>query len=264
MPPLFTLTTDYGAGSGYPAQLKGVLLAAFPDARIVDVSHEVPAYDVLAGALLLEACLPWLPPGAIHLAVVDPGVGTPRRALCAVDAEGRRFVAPDNGLLTPFLGAGTRVHALAPGGALAAPRSATFHGRDLFAPAAVLLARGEDPSALGPGVDDPVLLPWPTAIAAGGEVLGETLAADWFGNVVTSIREGDLAGRRVARAEVDGRPARWVSTFGEGRPGELLALVGSGGRVELAVREGSAAALLGRVRGSAVRVTLVGRAGDAC
>jgi hypothetical protein len=262
--PLFTLTTDFGAGSGYPAQMKGVLLAALPGARIVDISHDVPRHDLLAGALLLEACVPWFPCGAIHLAVVDPGVGTSRRALCAVDPEGRRFLAPDNGLLTPFLGPGVRAFALAPGGDLPAPRNATFHGRDLFAPAAVLLAGGEDPAALGAPIADPVRLPWPQAEAHPGEVRGETLAADPFGNLVTSIRAADLAGAEVARAEADGRQARWVRTFGEGRPGELLAMVGSGGRVEVAVREGSASALLGRARGAAVRLVLVGPAGSAC
>jgi S-adenosylmethionine hydrolase len=253
---LFTLTTDFGAGSGYPAQLKGVLLAALPDARIVDVSHEVPRHDVLAGALLLEACVPWFPRAAVHVAVVDPGVGTARRALCAVDAEGRRLVGPDNGLLTAFLGPGARAFALAPGGALPPPRCATFHGRDLFAPAAALLAQGAEPASLGPAVPDPVRLPWPQADVAGGEARGETLAADPFGNLVTSLREADLAGGGVARAEVDGRPARWVRTFADGRPGELLALVGSGGRVEIALREASAAALLGRTRGVPVRLVL--------
>jgi S-adenosylmethionine hydrolase len=263
-PPLVTLLTDYGAGSGYPAQVKGVLLAALPDARLVDVSHDVPRHDVLAGALLLEACAPWFPRGAIHLAVVDPGVGTTRRALCVVDPEGRRFVGPDNGLLTPFLGPGARAFSVAEGGLVPAPRFATFHGRDLFAPAAVLLARGAEPAALGPAVGDPVLLPWPRAELGAGEVRGETLAADPFGNVVTSIRVSDLpAGAAVARVEVGGRVARWVRTFGEGREGELLALVGSAGRVELAVREDSAATLLGRTRGVAVRL-VVGTPGDAC
>lgn len=263
-PPLVTLLTDYGAGSGYPAQVKGVLLAALPDARIVDVSHEVPRHDVLAGALLLEACAPWFPRGAIHLGVVDPGVGTARRALCVVDPEGRRFVGPDNGLFTPFLGPGARAFAVTPGGAVPAPRFATFHGRDLFAPAAVVLARGADPAVLGPAVADPVRLPWPEARLQPGELRGETLAADPFGNVVTSIRASDLpAGAPVVRVEAGGRPARWVRTFGEGRRGELLALVGSGGRVELAVREESAAALLGRTRGVVVRL-VVGSPGDAC
>jgi S-adenosyl-L-methionine hydrolase (adenosine-forming) len=257
---LFTLTTDFGAGSGYPAQVKAVLLAGVPDARIVDVSHEVPRHDVLAGALLLEACVPWFPREAIHVAVVDPGVGTARRALCAVDADGRRLLAPDNGLIAPLLGPGARLFALEPGELLPAPRSATFHGRDLFAPAAVLLARGEDPSSLGPPVADPVRLALPEPEVRAGEVRGETLAADPFGNLVTSVRERDLRGAAVERAEVDGRRARWVGTFGEGGPGELLAMIGSGGRVEIAVREGSAAALLGRTRGSLVRMLIVGRA----
>jgi S-adenosylmethionine hydrolase len=261
--PLFTLTTDYGTGSGYPAQLKAVLLSAVPDARIVDVSHEVPRFDVLGGALLLEACVPWFPAGAVHVAVVDPGVGTARRALCAVDPGGRTFVAPDNGLLTPFLGPGARTFEIAPGRAVPPPPAATFHGRDLFAPAAAFLARGGEPGALGPPVGDPVRLAWPAAQATRGELHGEALAADPFGNLVTSIREGDLAGAEVARVIAGGRAARWVRTFGEGEPGELLAMVGSGGRVEVAVREGSAAAVLGGTRGIPVRLVL-GRAPSAC
>ena len=253
---LFTLTTDFGAGSGYPAQVKGVLLSAVPGAAVVDVSHEVPRHDVLAGALLLEATLPWFPAEAIHLAVVDPGVGTARRALCVRDGNGRTFLAPDNGLLTPFLGEGARAVAIEPGRAVPAPRSATFHGRDLFAPAAAFVARGGEPGALGPAVADPVRLSWPAAERRAGEIVGETLGADPFGNLVTSIREGDLAGAAVAGVEAGGRPARWVRTYGEAGPGELLALVGSGGRLEIAVREGSAAAVLGKIRGLAVRVAI--------
>jgi hypothetical protein len=261
--PLFTLTTDFGAGSGYPAQMKGVLLSALTDARVVDVSHEVPRYDVVAGALLLEACVPWFPRAAVHLAVVDPEVGTARRALCVVDPEGRRLLAPDNGLLTPFLAAGARAFAIEPGRAVSAPRSATFHGRDLFAPAAIVLAAGGDPASLWAAVSDPVRVRWAVPEARGDELLGETLAADPFGNLVTSIRERDLAGGTVARAEVDGRAARWVRTFADGAPDELLAMMGSGGRVEIALREASAAAVLGRTRGVPVRLVL-GRAGSAC
>lgn len=260
---LFTLTTDFGAGSGYPAQMKAVLLSVVPDARFVDVSHEVPRQDVLAGALLLEACLPWFPADVIHVAVVDPGVGTARRALCVRDADGRTFVAPDNGLLTPFLGDGARAFSIEPGRAVPPPRSATFHGRDLFAPAAAFVARGGDPAALGPAVADPVRLAWPAAVRRGDELAGETLAADSFGNLVTSIREGDLGGAAVAGVEAAGRVVRWVRTYGEASHGELVALVGSGGRVEIAVREGSAAAMLGRVRGAPVRLVL-GRIERAC
>jgi len=258
--PIITLTTDYGAGSGYPAQLKGVLLSARPDLRIVDLSHGVPAYDLLAGALLLEACVPAFPREAIHLAVVDPGVGTARRGVCVVDAEGRRLVGPDNGLFTPFLGPGARVHELSDPRHVPQPRSATFHGRDVFAPVAAALAGGLAPASLGPPVEDPVLLDWPLAERSAGQVRGVTLAVDPFGNLVTSIRECDLAGAEVRLALCDGRPARWVRTFGDGQPGELLALVGSGGRVEVAVREGSAAGHLHRWRGVEVRL-LLGAAG---
>jgi S-adenosyl-L-methionine hydrolase (adenosine-forming) len=257
--PLFTLTTDFGAASSYPAQLKGVLLSAIPDARIVDVTHDVPAYDVDAGALVVEAALPWFPRDAIHLVVVDPGVGTARRGLVVTDADGRRLVGPDNGVLSPALGRGARVQALAEHGVLPPPRSATFHGRDLFAPAAAYLARGGTAAALGPEVADPVLLAWPGAVREDGQVRGITLAADPFGNLTTSIRAADLGGAAVVEVDVAGRQARFVRTYGEAERGELVALVGSGGRVEVAVREGSAARSLGGGRGLGVRLVL-GRA----
>jgi len=243
--------------------MKGVVLSRLPAAQLVDLSHEVPHYDVLAGALLLEACVPWFPRDAVHCAVVDPGVGTARRPLCVVDPEGRRLVGPDNGLFTPFLGEGARAFELVSDwGAVPAPQthartlSATFHGRDLFAPVAAWLAAGGDPSWLGPRVEDPVRLSWPGATHEGGVVRGEVLAADPFGNLLTSVREGDLGGARGLEVQVGGRAARFVRTFGDGAPGELVALVGSSGRLELAVREGSAARALGpdAHRGSVVLV----------
>ena len=256
MGPLFTLTTDFGAASAYPAQLKAVILTAVPDARIVDVTHDAPAYDILAGALLLEAALPWFPRDAIHVAVIDPGVGTSRRALCVLDGEGRRLIGPDNGLFTPFLGRGARSRALVEGGVLPAPRSATFHGRDLFAPAAVYLARGGTPGTLGPDVEDPVRLEWPGAVRDGDVLSGVTLASDPFGNLATSIRGAELVGEVIREVDVGGERVRFVRTFGEGGPSELLALVGSGGRLEIAEREGSAARRLGGGRGLRVRLLL--------
>jgi S-adenosylmethionine hydrolase len=178
-------------------------------------------------------------------------VGTARRPLVVVDPAGRRLVGPDNGLFTPFLGAGARAYRVTSGPALPAPASATFHGRDLFAPAAALLAGGTDPAALGPPVADPVRLDWPTAERRADGVHGVALVADAFGNLLTSIREADLPAGPL-RAEVGGLPARVVRTYGEARPGELVALVGSSGRLEVAVREGSAAALLGGGRGTAL------------
>jgi S-adenosylmethionine hydrolase len=254
-PPIVTLLTDFGAGSGYPAQMKGVLLSAARDARFVDISHEVPPFDVLAGALLLEACAPRFPASAVHLAVVDPGVGTDRRPLCVVDPAGRRFVGPDNGLFTPFLCEGSRAYLLANREVVPEPASATFHGRDLFAPVAAWLAGGGDAALLGPAIEDPVRLRWPGARRAAGGVEGECLVADGFGNVLTSVREADLGPiSGPLEVRVAGRLARFVRTFGEGEEGELLALVGSGGRLEIAVRDGSAARLLGDFRGAPVSV----------
>ncbi len=254
-PPLITLLTDFGAGSGYPAQMKGVILSVRPDATVVDLSHEVPHYDVLAGALLLEACAPRFPAHAVHLAVVDPGVGTARRAMCLVDSRGRRFVGPDNGLFTPFLGGG-RAHLIAAPKDVPERVSATFHGRDVFAPVAVRLAGGGDPGAVGPAIVDPVRLDWPAAELRGSELHGQCLLADPFGNVLTSIREVDLGAAAPVAVAVAGREARVVRTYGEGCPGELLALVGSSGRLEISVREGNAAQVLGFSRGAPVVVRM--------
>ncbi len=254
-PPIVTLLTDFGAGSGYPAQMKGVVLSAVPDARIVDLSHEVPHFDVLSGALLLEACVPRFPAHAVHCAVVDPGVGTSRRALCVVDAAGRRLVGPDNGLFTPFL-AGGRAFELSDRAVVPEPESATFHGRDLFAPVAAWLAAGGDAARLGPEVRDPVRLAWEEPRRSGERLDGACLAADGFGNVATSIAARHLAGAQVRAVEVAGRTVRFVRTFGDAAPGEAVALLGSGGRVEIAVREGSAARQLGLARGTAISVLL--------
>jgi S-adenosyl-L-methionine hydrolase (adenosine-forming) len=254
--PVVTFLTDFGAGSGYPAQMKGEVLRRLPDATLVDLSHDVAPFDVLAGALLLEACVPRFPATAVHLAVVDPGVGTARRPICVVDGEGRRLVGPDNGLFTPFLGAGARVLLLADPGLVPRDPSPTFHGRDLFAPVAAWLAGGGDPERLGPRVEDPVRLPWPIARRTANGVEGECLAADTFGNLITSIRRADLSEELPVEAAVGARVARLVATYGEANPGELVALWGSAGRLELAVREGSAARATGLGPGAPVRLRL--------
>lgn len=258
MGPLITLTTDFGAGSGYPAQMKAVILGAVPGATIVDLSHDVPPFDVLAGAMLLEACVPWFPDDTVHCAVIDPGVGTARRPLVVVDGAGRRLVGPDNGLFTPFLDERAKAIEIAKPVGTPRRRSATFHGRDLFAPVAAWLAQGGQPATLGPMVKDPLRLLWPSANRAGNVVHGECLTSDPFGNITTSIRECDLAGETVLTVYVGGHPARWAKTFGEGGPGELLALLGSSGRVEVAMREASAVRVRGIVRRTPVVVVLRG------
>jgi S-adenosylmethionine hydrolase len=254
--PVVTFLSDFGAGSGYPAQMKGEVLRRLPDATLVDLSHEVPPFDVTAGALLLEACVPRFPPGAVHCAVVDPGVGTTRRAICVVDGAGRRLVGPDNGLLTPFLGAGSEAILLSDPDLVPREPSPTFHGRDLFAPVAAWLAGGGDPARLGPRVDDPTRLAGLSAALAAGGLEGACLAADPFGNLTTSVTRADVGTGPVAGVTVAGRRARLVATFGEGHPGELLALWGSAGRLEIVVREGSAARDLGSWRGAPVRIAI--------
>jgi len=202
--PVVTFLSDFGAGSGYPAQMKGEVLRLLPDATLVDLSHEVPPFDVLAGALLLEACVPRFPEGAVHVAVVDPGVGTSRRPLCVVDGAGRRLVGPDNGLLTPFLGAGSAAFLLSDPELVPRDPSPTFHGRDLFAPVAAWLAGGGDPARLGPRVADPRRMDGLSAARGPCGFEGTCLAADPFGNLVTSVRRADLGAASVAGVTVDG------------------------------------------------------------
>ena len=253
--PIVTLTTDFGTRDSYVAAMRGVILGIAREARLVDVSHEVAAHDVTEGALALEAAAPFFPPGTVHLAVVDPGVGTDRRGL-AVATDVALFVGPDNGLFTPFL-EGREWRAFE----LTAPEyrlrrvSRTFHGRDVFAPAAAHLALGLPPERLGPPLDDPVRLHWPTVREAHGAVAGTVLHVDRFGNLVTSIREEAFESFGAVSVRIAGRGLPFVGTYGELMPGQAGALVGGSGRLEIAVREGSAATRLRARRGTPVVVS---------
>ena len=255
MAPIVTLTTDFGTRDSYVAAMKGVILGIAREARLVDVSHEVAAHDVTEGALALEAAAPFFPAGTVHLAVVDPGVGTERRGL-AVVTDAARFVGPDNGLFTPFLeGRNWRAFELtAPDYRLRAV-SRTFHGRDVFAPAAAHLAVGLAPERLGPPVDDPVRLHWSTVREAHGAVAGTVLHVDRFGNLVTSIRAEAFESFGAISVRIAGRALPFVGTYGELMPAQAGALVGGSGRLEIAVREGSAAARLRARRGTPVVVS---------
>lgn len=251
---IVTLTTDFGTRSSYVGSLKGALLSVDPRLTLVDLSHEVPPYDIAAGALLLEAAVPAFPAGVVHLAVVDPGVGGARRPL-VVGQGGRWFVGPDNGLFTAFLGPDALAWeidaALAPG-----PLSATFHGRDLFAPLAARLAAGRPPRPLGRAVDDPVRLDWPAPRRVAGALAGVVVHVDDFGNLVTNVRVADLAELGAAPVvEIAGRSLPGLArTYAERAPGDCLALIGSGGRLEVAVARGSAARELGLGVGAPFRV----------
>jgi len=262
MPSLITLTTDFGLRDPFVGIMKGVLLSICPSARLVDLTHEIPPQDVLAAGLALEAAAPFFPAGTVHLAVVDPGVGTARRPL-AIRAGGSYLVGPDNGLFTFALeGRGwTAVSLTAPEYRLAEV-SRTFHGRDVFAPAAAYLASGVPLERLGPAVTDPERLRRAGCRLEGGELVGEVLDADRFGNLLTSIpaaRLAEIAGADGIALEVAGRRLRGpLGAYAEGGEGEAAVIVGSTGRLEIFVKGGSALNVLGIGRGAIVRVRRAG------
>ena len=242
--PIVTLLTDFGTADGYVAEMKGVLLAQAPDAVLVDVSHDVPAHDVESGRLALARYWRRFPEGTVHLCVVDPGVGSARAGL-AVESDGRWLVGPDNGLLSPaLLMAGARVVTLE----VPAQAAPTFHGRDVFAPAAAALASGAPLDSLGHPMLAPVVRRTPEARRReDGSIAGEVITVDRFGNVVTNC-----LGLRGGSIEVAGRTLAIARTYADAMSGALTALCGSNGLIEVAVRDGSAAAMLGIGRGAPV------------
>lgn len=237
--------------------MKGVILSICPSARLVDLTHDLPAQDVLGGALALESAVPFFPASSVHLAVVDPGVGTARRAI-AIRTEGRYLVGPDNGLLTLALGSEAWTAVSLTASEYRLPDvSRTFHGRDIFAPAAAYLAAGVPMERLGPPIADPVLLALPGCHLDGGALRGEVLDADRFGNLVTSIpaaRLETLPGRGAVVVEVSGRKLGIVGSYDQGEKGTPAVIVGSTGRIEVFVKAGSARDVLPARRGTAVRV----------
>jgi S-adenosylmethionine hydrolase len=250
--PIVTLLTDFGTTDSYVAEMKGILLAGCPGSTLVDVTHAVPPGDVRSGAYLLGRTWPRFPGGTLHLAVVDPGVGTERAAL-AFAAHGHWFVGPDNGLFTQVLHDAEVEAVTLPVPAGAAP---TFHGRDVFAPAAAALARGEPLQALGePLATMPVRLSYTEPRYEGKSVVGEILYVDRFGTLVTNLTTELVPPYAVLEVEgLEIGPLR--RTFGDVPTGGLLAYVGSGGAVEIAVRDGSAARRLGLGVGGRIRARL--------
>ncbi|MCB9556149.1 MAG: SAM-dependent chlorinase/fluorinase [Deltaproteobacteria bacterium] len=245
-PPIITLTSDFGTADGYVGAMKGVLLAGCRQARLVDITHAIAPQDVRSAAWTLFTACRWFPPGTVHLAVVDPGVGSARRAIVGRTA-GQLYVAPDNGLLSLVLGDRADVWQVDQEKYALAPCSRTFHGRDVFAPVAAALAGGEAPEACGTALDD-----WQrcfevvNADADADPIIGEVVHVDRFGNLVTNIvaepLDSDLE-LRIADHAIDG-----VSTsYSAVASGRWLCYEGSSGYLEVAVRDGSAAAAgLGR------------------
>jgi S-adenosylmethionine hydrolase len=237
--------------------MKGVLLSSCR-AVLVDITHDVPPHDVAQAAYLLAAAVPEFPAGTIHLAVVDPGVGTDRQPL-VVASGGQFLVGPDNGLLMRAARAlGTpRVYAIDADRFARRPVSPTFHGRDLFAPAAAALARGLPVEHIGPPAAPPVELAEIPPARAPGALRGQVVCCDRFGNLITNIPGAWLDEVRaplVVEHKRGSAAVRPVLTYAQGAPGELLVLTGSGGTLEIAVNTGSAAEALGLRAGDAVAI----------
>lgn len=256
--PVVALLTDFGTANHYVGSMKGVVLGVCPEAALVDITHDIPAHDVLAGALELAACHRYFPAGTIFLVVIDPGVGSARRGV-AVEAGDYRFVGPDNGVLSAALGeTPPRAMVELTDRRYARPTvSRTFEGRDRFAPAAGWLARGVALASLGRPVHDLVRLALPAPVETAEGVAGEVLTVDHFGNAITNIDRPTferVAGRPVAILAGGREVAALVATYAEAGADAPCALFGSTDRLEIAIRGGRAADRLGLSRGSPVVV----------
>lgn len=259
-PPLIALLTDFGLEDTYVGQMKAVIHSILPGAPVIDLTHAVMPQDIRHGAFLLERALPVLPEGSVTVAVVDPGVGTKRRAI-ALESAGRIFIGPDNGLFTPILEnvETTACVEITEQRYMRNVRSSTFHGRDVFAPAAAHVASGvplaELGSATGPERCVRIPMPGARALENGTGWEGSVVFRDRYGNLVTSI-ESELAGEDAAWRMLlsDGTAIPLLGTYGEAGEGEALAYRGSFGNVEIAVRNGSAHERFGIGRGGRVRL----------
>jgi S-adenosylmethionine hydrolase len=274
---LISLTTDFGLSDSYVGAMRGVISSIAPGVPMVDITHQIAPQDVRSAAFVLWAALPYFPAGSVHLVVVDPGVGTGRRALASETSWGV-LVGPDNGVFSHVWGASparTTVELSNPT-YWRSTVSSTFHGRDIFAPVAAHVAAGVDLASLGSPLSAPVRLPTPHLSATESKLRGEVLHIDHFGNAITSIGrlvwDGALLYLDPAFGTIQPRvvnPARLTArvlerdvgpirqTYGDVAPGELCALVGSEGLLEIAINQGGGAAALGIKVGDPVEVEVV-------
>lgn len=255
MTPTITLTTDFGTRDGFVAQMKGVIIAICPPARVVDVTHDVEPFSVRQAALVVKAVSSYFPRGTIHVAVVDPGVGSTRRGLVLRRKE-RIFIGPDNGifsLLTPTTGSWEMREIQNPKYMLPDPHP-TFHGRDVFAPVAAHLARERPFNEVGPLVDDPVTISIPTPTESEAGIDGEIIYVDRFGNLTTNIEASMLTGQ-VDTVTLKETPITGLNRhFAEVPAGQPVALINSFGYLEIAVNQGNARETFHAGMGDRVRV----------
>jgi S-adenosylmethionine hydrolase len=263
--PIITLLSDFGLNDPYLGAMRGVILSICPKARLVNLAHEITPHQILEGAVALEAAYHYFPAGTIHLAVVDPGVGTERRAIACQSGDWF-FVAPDNGLLTSILQAhrNPKIVSLENPVYHLPKVSRTFAGRDIFAPAAAHLANAVPLKDFGPVIKDPVMLDLPRPLLREKAVEAHILYIDRFGNCITDLRETEFErwqrekGRRDIVVRAGEALIRGLSqAYGEAPAGKPLALFSSSGRLEIALNQGSAARLLRLSVGDAVKIVAV-------
>ena len=257
--PVIALLTDFGTRDHYAGTMKGVALGICPDATFVDITHDIPPHDVLAGAVELGASYRYFPAGTIFLVVVDPGVGSTRRSIAA-EAGGHRFVAPDNGVLTlAFKETPPRRVVELTERRYARPIiSRTFEGRDRFAPAAAWLAKGTDLSGLGRALTSWHTLAVPEPALGKDQIVGEVLRVDRFGSLVTNVDrrtfERFAGGGGIEIVVGTQAVGQVIATYADAEPGAVCALFGSSDHLEVAVNGGSAAERLSLARGARIRI----------
>jgi S-adenosylmethionine hydrolase len=265
--PIITLTTDFGTNDHFVGAVKGVILDIVPEAAIVDITHAIQAYDVLDGAIAISQTYAYFPTGTVHMVVVDPGVGTTRRAIIA-SSDGYHFVAPDNGVLSMVYAKEERIHVrhITSDHYFRQPVSSTFHGRDVFAPCAAYLAKMVDSHKFGEEIEDYVKFAAPRPKPNGENKLrAVVLKVDRFGNLITNVTPEDapalFSGKSSFKIVVGNKEITTVrSAYAEGAQGEVFGILGSMGFLEIVANRAPAAQITGAGKGAEVSILLGGAA----
>lgn len=256
---MITLTSDFGLKDPYVAEMKGVILTINPQATIIDVTHSIEKFDIRVGVFVLASAAPYFPKGTIHLVVIDPDVGTERRAILIQTKRGF-FVGPDNGVL--MLAAQNQgiehLYELSNPKFMLPKVSSTFNGRDVFAPAAAHLDKGIKPSEFGPEITEAVTPKFASVERRNSSLIGEVWQIDGFGNIITNISQKDLPQNRIVNVKLPGglQNISFGKTYAQAKPYEPLALIGSHGFLEIAINQGNASETFHAKAGDKIEVSI--------
>jgi S-adenosylmethionine hydrolase len=252
---IITLTTDFGESDYYVGTMKAVILNISPRVKLVDISHHVPPGDINHTAFILKSAVPFFPEGSIHIAVVDPGVGTKRRPIL-VQAKNHLLVGPDNGIFSDFIDPNSRIYHLDKKKYFLENISQTFHARDIFAPVAAHLLAGKNPSQLGKRISDPVMLDRPQPVLEKGMIKGQVIHIDRFGNLVTNI-PGNIIPKNPVVKIAGYRITGLASSYMGHKKAKPIAIIGSANLLEVSIPQGSAAKRLKARTGQKVIITKI-------